>query len=148
MKIRIIVAIAIPILLVIAFDQSRKFYCLDDGKCVTVWKRLGGKCFVIPGKFYGVSAPSVSHIETITNTDIAIYFVEHPTPTYIVRCHSDFSIKNQPSAVFRIVSYNPQYEYELYEKGEHEKKMLESHVHYWILFVKESWALDRNGRKL
>lgn len=44
------------------FDLSRAFYCLSDDKCVTVWKRLGNKCYVVPGKYYGIYIIAVKRI--------------------------------------------------------------------------------------
>jgi len=44
-------------LLVTWFGESRKFFCLEDGNCVTVWKTFNG-CYIIPGKYYGIVKPS------------------------------------------------------------------------------------------
>src|SRR5690554_2538954 len=55
------------VVLLVWFDQSRTFYCLSEDKCVTVWKRLGNKCYVVPRRYYGVFKPSDNYIKT-TNT--------------------------------------------------------------------------------
>ncbi|WP_255555287.1 hypothetical protein [Flavobacterium sp. NKUCC04_CG] len=55
-----------------AIDQSRSFYKLEDGKEVTVWKRIGGICYVIPYKYYGIIKPSSCAIETVNTGGITL----------------------------------------------------------------------------
>ncbi|WP_430613538.1 hypothetical protein [Flavobacterium sp. JP2137] len=55
-----------------AIDQSRSFYKLEDGKEVTVWKRIGGICYVIPYKYYGIVKPSSCAIETVNTGGITL----------------------------------------------------------------------------
>lgn len=54
-------------------DQSRDFYCLSDGKCVTVWKRVGGKYYIITEKYYGLLKPK-EYIETENLNAITLLF--------------------------------------------------------------------------
>lgn len=46
------------------FDQSRSFFKATNGEYITMWKRWGGTCYLIPGKYYGVTKPSDGYIET------------------------------------------------------------------------------------
>ncbi|WP_233266142.1 hypothetical protein [Myroides fluvii] len=55
-------------LLYFIIDQSRSFYKLEDGKEITVWKRIGGKCYVVPYNYFGISKPVDCYIETV-NTE-------------------------------------------------------------------------------
>ena len=48
--------------LLVWFDQSRKQFCLSDDKCVTVWKRIGGNCYIIPGKYDKWTKPQNDYI--------------------------------------------------------------------------------------
>ncbi|EHQ41253.1 hypothetical protein [Myroides odoratus] len=48
----------------LTIDQNRSFYKLEEGKEITVWKRIGGKCYVIPYRYYGISKPLNCYIET------------------------------------------------------------------------------------
>lgn len=58
--------------LYVAIDQSRSFYKLEEGKEVTVWKRIGGKCYVVPYKYYGVIKPSSCAIETVNTGGVTL----------------------------------------------------------------------------
>lgn len=40
--------------------DTRHFFCLEDGRCVTMWRTLNGVCYVIPGKYSGKEDPPVS----------------------------------------------------------------------------------------
>lgn len=70
----IVVALLVAELFVV-IDQKRSFYCMDSGRCVTVWKRFGGRCYVIPYKYYGLWKPSSSYIDTENGAGIAIYWL-------------------------------------------------------------------------
>lgn len=48
----------------ICYDQSRSFFKATNGKYITMWKRWGGTCYLIPGKYYGIIKPSDGYIET------------------------------------------------------------------------------------
>lgn len=55
-------------LLFIWYDQSRSFFKATNGQYITMWKRLGGTCYLIPGKYYGVKKPNVSYVLTNNNS--------------------------------------------------------------------------------
>jgi len=59
--------------LLVWFDQSRSFYCLSNDKYITVWKRLGYKCYIIPGKHYGVLKPT-DYIKTTNDNALTIIY--------------------------------------------------------------------------
>jgi hypothetical protein len=75
MKLKISLGVLIVIILaaLIALDQSRTYYCLASGHCVTVWKRLGGKCYIAFGKYRGVLKPKQSIATTNDNAVTIIY---------------------------------------------------------------------------
>jgi hypothetical protein len=45
-------------------EQSRSFFKATNGEYVTMWKRWGGTCYLIPGKYYGITKPTDNYIET------------------------------------------------------------------------------------
>lgn len=47
----VLMLMALPVLL---YQQSRRFYCFKEGRCVTVWKRIGGVCYIV--RFSDVNA--------------------------------------------------------------------------------------------
>jgi hypothetical protein len=67
----IIKVIVIIVLLLLAFDQSRTIYKIDDSHYITVWKRLGGKCIITFDKYYSIFKPS-RYIETTTSNYLTI----------------------------------------------------------------------------
>jgi hypothetical protein len=88
--------------------ESRKFICLGDGKCVTVWKTYNNNCYVIIGKYYGLFKPSFnrSYVKT-TNTSLGIDLIwEKESKTIIVQLDSGSVINNSDSAKVQIINYN------------------------------------------
>ncbi len=59
-------------ILYLIIDQSRSFYKLEEGKEVTVWKRIGGKCYVIPYKYYGIIKPISCAIESVNTGGVTL----------------------------------------------------------------------------
>lgn len=75
-------------LILVVFDQSRSIYCLAESKCVTVWKRLGNKCYIIPGKYYGIFKPSDNFVFTTNTNAITIIAVDSTSVDYAI--YNDF----------------------------------------------------------
>jgi hypothetical protein len=67
------------------YGESRKFFCLEDGKCITVWKTYNNVCYVIPGKYYGLWAPSNNFIKTSNLNELTIFFTDELPNTLIVQ---------------------------------------------------------------
>ena len=42
---------AVVVLSLIWYGESRKFFCLDNGGCVSVWETLNHVCYIIPGRY-------------------------------------------------------------------------------------------------
>ena len=69
--------IIVCILLLILFvTEKRSFYCLENGKCVTVWKTFYNICYVTPYKYYGLLFPHDNYFKTERwpDADISIYW--------------------------------------------------------------------------
>lgn len=77
-------------------DQSRSFYKLESGKEVTVWKRIGGKCYVIPYKYYGIIKPSSCVIETVNTGGVTLIWYNE---RLIVDTNSKMKIINNGDCV-------------------------------------------------
>jgi hypothetical protein len=59
-----VIFIAILGVLFIWFDQSRSFFKATNGEYITMWKRWGGTCYLISGKYYGITKPKDGYVET------------------------------------------------------------------------------------
>lgn len=81
-KVLVVMFLAIG-MLYLWLDQSRSFYCLSDGKCVTVWKRVGGICYIITEKYYGLFEPK-EYIETENLNAITLLIDSQSTYDYIL----------------------------------------------------------------
>lgn len=79
-----------------AIDQSRSFYKLEDGKEVTIWKRIGGRCYVIPYKYYGIIKPSSCAIETVNTGGITLIWYNRKV---IINTDSKMKIINKGDCI-------------------------------------------------
>ena len=99
---RIVKAIVIFLLLIgvliIWFDQSRRYYCTPSCHCVTVWKRIGNRCHVIPGIYKMPWLPKKEYIETTNTQSLSLYFPKSKPENIVVM--SLVKLLNQDS--FRI----------------------------------------------
>ena len=74
MKRTILIASGILVVLILVYaDQNRNFYNLENGKCFTIWKRIGGTCYIIPGKYWGVNAPD-SFVKAKNSGIVTLFF--------------------------------------------------------------------------
>lgn len=75
---KIVCYILISILAIcILWDQTRTYYCFSNGKCFTLWKRIGGKCYIVFDKYYGVTVPRSGYIQTFNWSTIDIINDNH-----------------------------------------------------------------------
>jgi hypothetical protein len=63
-------------LLVIWFLEGRRFYCLENGKCITLWKFSNGTSYIMPYKYYGLTKPSDNYVETKSIGYIDIFWTD------------------------------------------------------------------------
>ena len=67
------------------YGESRSFYCLDNGKCITVWKTYNNVCYIIPGKYFGILKPSKNVIESSNNNNLTIYFTSELPDAFVYK---------------------------------------------------------------
>ena len=72
---KLLIAICCTIVIIAAQliwqDQSRDYYRFSDGKCFTIWKRVGThNCYLIPGRYRSVFAPKDDYV---VKTDMSKY---------------------------------------------------------------------------
>jgi hypothetical protein len=88
--------------------DSRHFYCLENGRCVTVWRTLSGICYVIPGKYSNsvCPPPSQSYITSTFTKGMDIIW-EKNTDNIIVNLEDEKSqIIHESQNGIKIVNYN------------------------------------------
>lgn len=143
------------VLLLAWYDQSRTFYCLSNDKCVTVWKRLGGKCYIVPSKYYGVFKPSKNYIKATNTQYLTLYFSNDIPNKMIVRNQGSstgkkggYEIVNNLPEELEITEYSDAYKAILYKPDAIKFKDVKASTEYLDLDIKENYATDKTGKKI
>jgi hypothetical protein len=90
------------------YGESRSFEYSDKGNCVTVWRTYNNICYVIPGRYFGLLAPSSGEnfIRT-TNTSMGVDLIwVYGTKTVLAQIDSDSQIINNNPNKTTIINYN------------------------------------------
>lgn len=147
--------ILLILLFLVWMHLSRSFYCLEKGKCVTVWKRLGNECYIIPGKYYGLIKPSGNYIKTNNTQLFTLYFSKDIPNTIVLRNQGSFEgtggkydIINNSSDGVKIAEYSDDYEAILYKSDADNFFDIQENTEIIELIIKESYALDNTGKKI
>lgn len=86
-------------------EQSRSFFKATNGEYVTMWKRWGGTCYLIPGKYYGITKPTDNYIET-KNTASGDFIWNNENSKYVLFSGGkDCKIINNDSTKIKIINY-------------------------------------------
>lgn len=75
---KITIILSSIILLFFVWTEYRHFYEIDN-VTFTVWKRLGGKCYITPYKYWGLTAPKKDYIIAPNLGSIAIFIDKDST---------------------------------------------------------------------
>ncbi len=131
------------------YKQSRDFYCLSEDKCVTVWKRPGGTCYVIPGKYYGVTRPSNDYVETANSSSMDIIWGDRPSTIIVVK-DEEARILNNSKDKLLIIDHNAnRTKYDsIYTYFDGQYRRYKKSTAFISLFIKENYATTNDGRKL
>ena len=97
---KVVVAAICICLLVLGYEQSRKFIRIDGDNWVTVWKRYGNKCLAIPGRYYGITKPNTPYLLTENTTLINLFLLSASPNTIVFRTKSKVEVINESNAEF------------------------------------------------
>lgn len=65
--------------------EKRSFYYKEDrSECITIWKRFGGKCLIIPGKYLGLWKPDVEYLETSSTNSLTLIWKNKVTDSLVI----------------------------------------------------------------
>lgn len=146
-RIKILTALIFIILLLLYFtiDQKRDFYCLNDHKCFTVWKRIGGYSYIIPGKYYGGIKPS-DYIKTNTSNSITIIYDKSSNYDFII--HNNYGKETWFDFPNYSVEYFPYDEFEDFvAKYYNENNEVKKDIKYLQIDIAENLII-LNGEKI
>src|ERR1700719_2287763 len=134
------------IVTLIWYGESRKFFCLGDGQCVTVWKTYNSVCYIIPGKYYGLLKPtSANYIETTNLSDLDVIWQTGSSDMIVSVDDSAKNIKQSNNS--KIVNYNLHkgYNDSLFTDFDGKNHRYKKGVNYISIFIKENYATDKDG---
>jgi hypothetical protein len=149
---RILLYFLVLILFILAwFGESRRFFCLESGECITVWKTYNNVCFIIPGKYYGIFRPSGNYIETSNSNNLTIYFTREFPNSLIYKSENVLVTKNDIKQPFVFYDYNTdtsKFDEILYLPNAKKNNDLKDNAQFIEIFTHENFALDKHGNKL
>lgn len=130
------------------FDQSRSFFKAANGEYITMWKRYGGTCYLIPGKYYGITKPNDNYIET-KNTASGDFIWNDKNSKYVLFSGGEnCKIVNNDLTKVKIINY-------LEDKQKNDSLYIEKQGHYNVykkgvirlgIDILENYASDGTGK--
>jgi hypothetical protein len=151
MKRLLLCVFIIVALMAIWYGQSRKFFCLHNGKCVTVWKTYNNVCYIVPGKYYGILKPSDNFIETSNTNQLMIFFTTELPKAFIFKSEQELKIINNNKD--EIVFYNYRldtagFDKRLYMPNAKLNSDLKDNSALMYVFIHDNYAMDKSGKHL
>ncbi|MDR2206277.1 MAG: hypothetical protein LBE36_09015 [Flavobacteriaceae bacterium] len=142
---KILIIFGVFILLCFGIEQKRHFYALSDDKYVTVWKRWGDICYIIPGKYYGITVPD--------------NYVKTSNVSYVGIIYYDGKIIVDGGAECQFINSSPNNMIYNYKDNEQENDSLFTEKRGYYYYYKKNfnvitvdirypYATDRYGKKL
>lgn len=127
------------LLLIVFF--SRQVYQVEKDKYITVWKRVGGDCYIMPYRYYGLTLPEDNFIKTYNKSNFEFFFLNNSPQILIIRTDDSYEYHNRNSN-FKLIKYEDKWSnrifknnFENYQKG----------VNRIFINIKESYAIDSSG---
>jgi len=131
-----------------SIDESQKTFCLDNGRCITVWKSLNDVCYIIPGKYSSLNLPiRNSYIQTSNTNDVDIIWPDS-SENIIVNTREEIKI-NDVGKDYKIEKYSqdPLRNDSMFMTFDGKYHRYKSNVSYISLHIKEFYAIDNNGKR-
>ncbi|MCJ8155561.1 hypothetical protein MKJ01_17530 [Chryseobacterium sp. SSA4.19] len=107
------------------FDQSRSFFKATNGKYITMWKRYGGTCYLIHGKYYGITKPNDNYIETKNTASVDFIWNDKNSKYVLFLGGENCKIVNNDPTKVKIINY-------LEEKQKNDSLYIKKQGHYNI----------------
>lgn len=132
------------------YDQSRSFFKTTNGEYITMWKRYGGICYIIPSKYYGIIKPSNGYIETDNHSNLTIYYSKELPGLILLRKESnyDFKVSNPTNKKYLFEDYilnKEKYKPIIYKEGEVRFSDIKKNASYLNINILEGYATNEMG---
>lgn len=142
----LMILIAVICFFLLLLQENRSFYYNSDKtKCVTIWKRFGGKCLVIPRKYIGLFKPDEEYLETTNRNSLTIIWEKGGEYDLVIFNSYGFKIDSNFKKT-RVNYYEPNRRDEfnrVYYNNHHIKPQFE----YLMVDIGEGWGIV-NGKKM
>ena len=127
-------------MLLLWLGQRRTFLCVDEDHCVTIWKTYGNKCYLVPGKYYGLIEPTCSHATT-TNTAL-VGFIWPSDPTILLLSSgTETHISNKAGDIqLQLYSRDQQVNDSLYTQLDGRNRVYRDGVPYLTVDIKDGYT--------
>ena len=130
------------------FAYKRHFYYFGEtGKYVTVWKRIGGRCLIIPGKYYGITKPN-DYIEIGNVDNITLYWSSELPNSFIARDEGyKFNINSNNNVFIKYDDNKEHFHQILYLENAQKRRDIKPNAELLNLSIREPYATDKKGNK-
>ena len=119
--------------------------------CITVWKTYSNKCYIIPGRYFGILKPFRNYIETTNTNDFTAYYSLDMPHALVFKARENYNIVNEDKDTILITSYDmniEKFDSIFYIKGAKNINELRNNVSLIDLYIQEDYAMDKHGQKL
>ncbi len=131
-------------IILIIWDQKRSFYCLSDSQCITVWKRFGNKCYIIPGKYYGIFKPSSSYVKTTNMNSVTVIWKNNNSLLIDAKKNVEAINKFSDSISIELYSKERNKNDSLYTYIENHYRKYKLKTTYLSINIEENYITDKN----
>lgn len=132
------------VIILISCDQSRSFYSLSEKEYLTVWKRFGNKCFIVPEKYYGIIKPRYC-IQTTNDNALTIIYGNLMDYDYVI-CN-DFGKYVKITLKGKKIKYFEYSEKDKFLNEYYSNEHIRNNLKYVQLDVKENMIVINGLRK-
>lgn len=133
------------------FDQSRTFFKATNGEYITMWKRYGGTCYLIPGKYYGITKPKDGYVETSNLGYLTVYYSDKLPNLILLNKESNYDYKsfNPINKKYLFEDYalnNGKYKPIIYKENAKKFSDINNDASFLSINILEGYATDGTGK--
>lgn len=131
------------------YFEVRSFYCLSDGKCVTVWKKGNNSIFIILGKYTSAKIPSDNYVKISNNRYDYIHLILSKEDKFLIDIDEKATvIKRSSNNLIELYKNNKTLNDSLYTYFDGKYWRYKNHVEFISINIEENYATDKTGKKI
>ncbi|OUJ70292.1 hypothetical protein [Hymenobacter crusticola] len=133
------------LLAIVWFGESRSFYYVASGRCVTLWKTYGGTCYIIPGRYYGLWKPVDNYINAQnTALMVSVFWYTDQPDVILVDTGAEAEIVNHSQKELMVQKKPSMNIYQL-RRNDYQ---IRDDIELVNIRVFEAYATDKHGQAL